>query len=76
MARIKFITVKGSEMLGSEPFYIGLLQHERTMGSTTAIHSPLLARLDAASPNMGVLLGERDVQSFYNGESGGVRGEV
>ncbi len=28
---VKFITVKGSERLGREPFYVGVLQHERTM---------------------------------------------
>ena len=29
--KAKFITVKGSERLGREPFYVGVLQHERTM---------------------------------------------
>ena len=28
---VKFITVKGSERLGREPFYVGVVQHERTM---------------------------------------------
>ena len=28
---VKFITVKGSENLGRSPFYVGLVQHERTM---------------------------------------------
>ena len=28
---VKFITVKGSERLGRSPFYVGLVQHERTM---------------------------------------------
>ncbi len=31
MAIIKFITVKGPESFGTEPFYVGMLQHERTM---------------------------------------------
>ena len=29
--QVKFITVKGSENLGRSPFYVGLVQHERTM---------------------------------------------
>ena len=29
--KAKFITVKGSDRLGTEPFYVGILQHERTM---------------------------------------------
>ena len=28
---VKFITVKGSERLGRSPFYVGLVQHDRTM---------------------------------------------
>ena len=28
---VKFITVKGSENLGHSPFYVGVVQHERTM---------------------------------------------
>ena len=28
---VKFITVKGSENLGRSPFYVGLVQHDRTM---------------------------------------------
>ena len=28
---VKFITVKGSENLGRSPFYVGVVQHERTM---------------------------------------------
>ena len=28
---VKFITIKGSERLGRSPFYVGLVQHERTM---------------------------------------------
>ncbi len=31
MAIIKFMTVKGAEGFGTEPFYVGMLQHERTM---------------------------------------------
>ena len=34
--RAKFITVKGSEHLGTEPFYKGILQHERTMSRREA----------------------------------------
>ena len=29
--QVKFITTKGSERLGRSPFYVGLVQHERTM---------------------------------------------
>ena len=29
--QVKFITVKGSENLGRSPFYVGLVQHDRTM---------------------------------------------
>ena len=29
--QVKFITVKGSERLGRSPFYVGLVQHDRTM---------------------------------------------
>ena len=29
--RAKFITVKGPGSLAAEPFYLGILQHERTM---------------------------------------------
>ena len=28
---VKFMTVKGLERLGREPFYVGIPQHERTM---------------------------------------------
>ena len=34
--KAKFITVKGSERLGREPFYMGVLQHERTMSRREA----------------------------------------
>ena len=34
--KAKFITVKGSERLGTEPFYVGILQHERTMSRREA----------------------------------------
>ena len=34
--KAKFITVKGSERLGHEPFYVGVLQHERTMSRKEA----------------------------------------
>ena len=34
--KAKFITVKGSEHLGHEPFYLGILQHERTMSRKEA----------------------------------------
>ena len=34
--KAKFITVKGSERLGTEPFYMGVLQHERTMSRREA----------------------------------------
>ena len=34
--KAKFITVKGSERLGREPFYVGVLQHERTMSRREA----------------------------------------
>ena len=34
--KAKFITVKGSERLGHEPFYVGVLQHERTMSRREA----------------------------------------
>ena len=34
--KAKFITVKGSERLGREPFYVGVLQHERTMSRKEA----------------------------------------
>ena len=34
--KAKFITVKGSERLGREPFYEGVLQHERTMSRREA----------------------------------------
>ena len=28
---VKFVTVKGSERLGRDPFYVGLVQHDRTL---------------------------------------------
>ena len=28
---VKFITMKGSERLGRSPFYVGFVQHDRTM---------------------------------------------
>ena len=28
---VKFITMKGSESLGRSPFYVGFVQHDRTM---------------------------------------------
>ena len=31
MATAKFITVKGAESIGDEPFYQGVLQHDRSM---------------------------------------------
>jgi len=31
MANVKFMTVKGSSSLSTSPFYVGLVQHERTM---------------------------------------------
>jgi len=31
MAKIKFVTVKGSSTLSTDPFYVGLVQHERSM---------------------------------------------
>ena len=31
MAKVKFITVKGSERLSRSPFYVGVVQHERIM---------------------------------------------
>ncbi len=34
--KAKFITVKGSDRLGTEPFYVGVLQHERTMSRREA----------------------------------------
>jgi hypothetical protein len=34
--RAKFITVKGPEHLADEPFYMGVLQHERTMSRREA----------------------------------------
>ena len=34
--RAKFITVKGPEHLADEPFYVGVLQHERTMSRREA----------------------------------------
>ena len=34
--KAKFITVKGSDRLGTEPFYVGILQHERTMSRREA----------------------------------------
>ena len=37
--KAKFITVKGSERLGREPFYVGVLQHERTMSRREAYTS-------------------------------------
>ena len=33
---VKYITVKGSENLGRSPFYVGLVQHDRTMSSREA----------------------------------------
>ena len=33
---VKFITVKGSENVGRSPFYIGVVQHERTMSRREA----------------------------------------
>ncbi len=33
MAVIKFITVKGADGFGTTPFYVGMLQHERTMST-------------------------------------------
>ena len=34
--RAKFITVKGPERLADEPFYMGVLQHDRTMSRREA----------------------------------------
>ena len=33
---VKFMTVKGPESMGHEPFYIGIPQHERTMSKSEA----------------------------------------
>ncbi len=34
--QVKYITVKGAERLGRSPFYVGVVQHERTMSSREA----------------------------------------
>ena len=31
MAKVRFSTAKGSETMGASPFYIGVVQHDRTM---------------------------------------------
>ena len=36
MAKVKFITVKGSERLSHSPFYVGVVQHERIMSRREA----------------------------------------
>ena len=33
---VKFMTVKGNSTLSSTPFYVGLVQHERTMSKKEA----------------------------------------
>ena len=34
--QVKYITVKGAERLGRSPFYVGVVQHDRTMSSREA----------------------------------------
>lgn len=36
MAQVKFVTMKGSNTLTATPYYIGIVQHERTMGKREA----------------------------------------
>ena len=31
----RYVTIKGSNKLSSDPYYIGLVQHERTMRRTS-----------------------------------------
>ena len=36
MAKVKYMTVKGNSSLATSPFYVGLVQHERTMSKKEA----------------------------------------
>ena len=36
MAKVRFSTAKGSETMGASPFYIGVVQHDRTMSKKEA----------------------------------------
>ena len=67
MAKVRFSTAKGSDSMGPSPFYVGVVQHDRTMSKketyayleermgykATAIRAVFMALADYAKENAG-----------------------